>query len=277
MSEGILAAKISEEDKTLYLQKKNACQKIMDEIKGKETNLLLMVRDYPEEAPIAHLALANEMLNLTLCQLKIDNISNTHLGTQNEEALAEGRKNIVKSLGYLENVVTDFVDAPFSEYEDNLVKIASFDESQRFHLVEKMGKTIGQLKEAYGNQSKWKWSFVELDGRFAAVAKNILDLKKAVENTDPRSPYYEPTVRHLQTVKELLTRAAERYREKYEMSTNQIDDFRKGINFLRSLFRIHTLTGRKDEAAEVKKKHAIWAAKLETDIKNKKARGETVQ
>jgi hypothetical protein len=108
---------------------------------------------------------------------------------------------------------------------------------------------------------------VELEGRFAAVAKNILDLKNAVANTDPRSSNYEPTVYHLRMIKKLLMQAADRYREKYELSTNRIDDFKQGINFLSALRRIHALMGDREEAETVKKKLEIWSAKLETDIK----------
>ena len=265
-------AEISDEEKTLYQQKIKAYQGKMDAIKIKEKNLLLMVQDYSEEAPIAHLALADEMLNLTLCYLGIDTASKAFLNARNEEVLNEGRKAIYKSLVYMETVVTGVVDAPFSDYADNLEKIASFDASQRFNLVERMGKTVTLLKNAYGDNTKWKWAFVELDGRYAAAAKNILDLKNVISNTDPESPYYEHTVLHLQKVKELLNRAADRYREKYEMASGQVEDFKKGINFLRSLFRIHALTGDKNNAAAIKKKHEIWTTKLENDIKTKKAR-----
>ena len=265
-----MPVKISDDLKAFYLQEIKVWEDKIVEIKEKEKNLLQLARDYPEEAPIGHLALADEMLNFAICQIEIDKMAKEILNIKNEEILNEARKNINKSLSYLESVVTDFVDAPFSDYEENLEKIASFDAEQRFALVEKVGKTLDLLKAGYGDNSKWKWSFVETDGRYAAITKNIFDLKKAVTNTDPRSPYYEPTLRHLQKVKVLLKHAADRYREKYEMSSNNIDDFRKGINFLRSLFRIHTLTGEKDNAAEVKKKHEIWKTKLETDIKNKK-------
>jgi len=61
--------------------------------------------------------------------------------------------------------------------------------------------------------------------------------------------------------------AADRYREKYELSTNRIDDFKMGINFLHALRRLHMILGDRDEADSVKKKSDIWSAKLEQDIK----------
>jgi hypothetical protein len=130
-----------------------------------------------------------------------------------------------------------------------------------------MGLAIQLLENAYGDNSKWRWSFVELEGRFAAVAKNIFDLKAAVINTDPRSPHYAPTVYHLRMIKKLLMQAADRYRNKYELSTNRIDDFKQGINFLNALRRIHILLGERDEAETVGKKLDIWSTKLESDCR----------
>jgi hypothetical protein len=63
--------------------------------------------------------------------------------------------------------------------------------------------------------------------------------------------------------------AADRYREKYELSTNRIDDFKLAIAFLGALRRINALLGDRDEAETVKKKADIWAAKLEADQKKK--------
>jgi hypothetical protein len=102
---------------------------------------------------------------------------------------------------------------------------------------------------------------------FAATAKNIIDLKNAVANTDPRSPAYEPTMYHLILIKKLLMQAADRYREKYELSTNRIDDFKMGIHFLNALRRLHVLLGEPNDAETVKKKFDIWKSKLETDIR----------
>jgi hypothetical protein len=189
------------------------------------------------------------------------------LKVKEENALNDGRKSLYKSVIYLEEVVSNYVDAPYADYEEKLGAIASLDAARRYHLVRKMGLAIELLENAYGDNTKWRWSFVELEGRFAATAKNIIDLKNAVSNTDPRSPNYEPTVYHLRMIKKLLNQAADRYREKYELSTNRIDDFKQGINFLGSLRRLHVLLGDRDDAETIKKKLEIWSTKLETDIK----------
>jgi hypothetical protein len=233
----------------------------------REKSLLMVIQKDPGSAAFKRLALAEEMLNLASYQILISLVSQSRLKVKEENALNDGRKSLYKSVIYLEEVVSNYVDAPYSDYEEKLEEIASLDAARRYLLVRKMGLAIQLLENAYGDNTKWRWSFVELEGRFAAVAKNILDLKNAVANTDPRSPNYEPTVYHLRMMKKLLMQAADRYREKYELSTNRIDDFKQGINFLSALRRIHVLMGDREEVETVKKKLEIWSTKLEADIK----------
>ncbi|MCL2479187.1 MAG: hypothetical protein FWF22_06780, partial [Treponema sp.] len=143
----------------------------------------------------------------------------------------------------------------------------SVDAKSRYDLIRKLGLALDLLKNAYGYNTKWKWAFVELEGRYAATAKNFINLKNAVTNTDPRSPEYEPAMRHLRLIKKLLMQAADRYREKYELSTNRIDDFKMGINFLNALKRMYIILGEREGAETVRKKTDIWSPKLELDIK----------
>jgi hypothetical protein len=199
------------------------------------------------------------------------------LQNRNEDALNDGRKALYKGIIYLEEIVSNRVDTPFSEYEDKLVPLEAIDAAQRYRLICKMGLCIDLLEDAYGDNTKWRWSFVDMEGRYATVTKNILDLKKAVANTDPRSFSYEPTVYHLRLVKQLLAQAADRYREMYELSTHRTDDFRIGINFLGALRRIYILLGDREKAEVVKKKFDIWSAKLEADIRKNDVSSKKIQ
>ena len=110
----------------------------------------------------------------------MSSLSLSFLGVKNEAYLNEARKCIYKAIIYLEEIVSGLVDAPFSDYEAGLETISAFSDESRYNLVRKMGFTIDSLEEGFGENSKWKWSFVELEGRFAAVAKNLLNLKTFV-------------------------------------------------------------------------------------------------
>jgi hypothetical protein len=267
-------AKISNEERHQYFEKIKVYKAQADAILKREQSVLMVIKKDPGGAAFKRLALVDEMLNLTSNYMVLSGVSLSVLKVKNEDALNDGRKSLYKSVIYLEDIVSNLVDAPYADYEEKLAAIETVDAVRRYQLVRKMGLAIQLLENAYGDNTKWRWSFVELEGRFAAGAKNILDLKNAVANTDPRSPNYEPTMYHLRMIKKLLMQAADRYREKYELSTNRIDDFKMGINFLLSLRRIHILLGDRDDAETVKKKLDIWSSKLESDIKKKEETGQ---
>jgi hypothetical protein len=260
-------AKISTRERHKYFDKIAAYKTAIDTILRREQNTVQQIKSNSTGAAYKRLNLAEEMLNLTANYIIINGVSMSVLKVKNEDALNDARKALYKSVIYLEETVSNYIDAPFSEYEEKVAEIESFDASQRYLLARKVGFAIALLKNAYGDNTKWKWTFVELEGRYATVVKNLLNLRDAVAQTDPRSPFYEPTVFHLRLMKKLMMQAANRYRDKYELSTNRIDDFKLGINFLTSLRRLHAVLGDRDEAETVKKKLDVWTTKLESDLK----------
>jgi hypothetical protein len=234
---------------------------------NKEKTVKEVIARTPSGASYQKLALADENLNIVATYLLMSSLSLSFLGVKNEAFLNEARKCIYKTIIYLEEIVSAYVDAPFSDYEQGLESIASYSDENRYSLVRKMGFTIDSLEEGYGDNSKWKWSFVELEGRFAAVAKNMLNLKTLIAGMDPRVEGYSARIAHLAMARELLQQAADRYREKYELSTLRIDDIKAAINYLSAVRRLHIVLGESDHADVVKKKSDIWRSKMENDLK----------
>jgi len=260
-------AKITNEDRFQYSEKIKPYKAMIQSLLKIEDKVLQSIKKDSRGAALKRLTLVEEMLSLAANYIIINGISQSMLKLRSEESLNDGRKSLYKAVIYFEEVVSPYVDAPFSDYEERLAEIDVIDAKKRYYIIRKTGLALQLLENAYGDNTKWKWSFVELEGRYAAIAKNIMNLKTAVVNTDPSSPDYEPTMYHLRLIKKLLMQAADRYREKYELSTNRIDDFKMGINFLNALRRIHALLGERSEAETLKKKADIWSSKLETDHK----------
>ena len=260
-------AKISDSDRHIYHEKVRNYVSMTKALLKTEKDLLLETKKNESQAPLRKLVLVDEMLNLASNYLAVNGVSQAVLKVKNEESLNDARKSLYKAVIYLEEIVSNCIDVPFSDYEDKLAAIASFDQNQRYLLTRKMGFAIDLLEQAYGDNSKWRWTFVELEGRFATTAKNLLDLKSVYVNMGPESPFNDSTVYHLRLVKKLLAQAADRYREKYELSTGQMLDFKTGISFLSALRRIHIILSEAEDAESIKKKLAIWKTKLETDIK----------
>ena len=216
---------------------------------------------------LAKISLAGECLDVVAHLLLMNSLSVSLLGIRNEAFLNEARKSCYKAVIWLEEVVTPLVDAPFSEYEESLAAIEGFSDEGRYDLVRKLGYAIDAIEEGFGENSKWKWSFVELEGRFAAVTRNLLNLKTLLAGMDPRVEGYTARLAHLGLARELLQQSADRYRQKYEMSNLRVDDIKAGINFLAALRRLHVVLGETEQAEIVKKKAEIWKAKMEDDLK----------
>jgi hypothetical protein len=70
----------------------------------------------------------------------------------------------------------------------------------------------------------------------------------------------------------MLQHSADRYREKYELSTSRIDDFKLAINYLSDLRRVHLMLGEAEEGDTIKRKLEVWKGKMESD--SRKAEGK---
>ena len=213
--------------------------------------------------------LADHYLNIVSYYNLMNALSLSLLGIKNESFLNDGRKSCYRSIIYMEEIVSPYIDAPFSDYQQGLESLESFDDKSKYHFIRKLGFAIDSVIEDFGSGSKWKWSFVELQGRYAALAKNLLNLKTFIMQLDPRVEGYSERLAHLQLVKKLLQQSADRYREKYELSTQRLDDIKKAILFLAAIKRLHALLGEVEEAEVLKKKMEIWKTKMEDDQKKK--------
>jgi hypothetical protein len=217
-------------------------------------------------------ALADERLNMASLYLLLNRISLSMLGLKNDNFVREAHRCCYQSLVYLEEVVSTFLDAPFSEYAERLEGIEGMPEQRRYGLIRKLGFTIQSVAEDFGENSKWRWSFVELEGRLATVAKNVINLRTLISELDPRVPGYELRVEHLRLVKVLLQRAADRYLERYTVAASRIDDFKMAIDFLQALKRLHAILGETQQADVVKRKADVWKSRMEDEEKRAEQR-----
>ncbi|MDX9899122.1 MAG: hypothetical protein RBT62_09385 [Spirochaetia bacterium] len=263
-------SKITSEQRNRYATKVKELKTTMDSILAKEQSFQnLLKQPGGQGLGYVRINLAKQTLALTSYQVLVSNLSVSLLGIKNEDSLSEARKSIGRSIKYLEDIVTGYVDVPFSDYKDNLEDISEVSYEERYALLRKIGFAITAIEEGYGANSKWKWSFVELWGKLAAVAKNSLDLKKAYQDMDLSSPNRMIALSYLAFIKKLLLSTSDRYREKYEVSSMKMDDFKQAILFLNALRRIHVVFGERNEAEELKKKIEIWSTKLENDLKKR--------
>jgi len=264
-------AKISQEQRNRYFEKVKEHKAIIDAILTREKTLVEMLSKEEGGSSFKRLHLCEEMLDLASWHLLINSLSLALLGLKNDDILIDGRKVLVRSLKYLEDVVTLKLDAPFSEYEKNLDEIRDIDPSNRFRLVRKVGFTIESFEAAFGENSKYSRGFNEIWGKLAALAKNFIDLRTVMADLDFNSPNREVIKAHLAFVKDLFKRTADRYREEYELYTHKLADFRIAIQFLTALRRLSLVLGEREEAEKLKRNIEVWNTKLDADFKKGEA------
>ncbi len=266
-------AKIAEESRELLKIKSEPYKQEIVKLLEKEKNILNLIAKDSSGVAYKRLLLAEDMIYISTIYMTINNLSVELLSTKNTDALNEARKILYKAVIYLEDIVTNIIDAPFSEYEDKLEQIINIPLEKRYFIVRKLGLSIRLLMDAFGENTKWKWAFVELNGRFAVVAKNMIDLKVATKDYyDPSSPDYDTTVYYIRMVRKLIAQAADQYRDRYELATQRIDDMRNALQFISAQRRFCIMLNEREEAEELKKKGQVWKDKLENDRKKGRAK-----
>ena len=262
-------AKISEETRQQLGDAVQPYQKQIDATLAKEKTMLTVMHNDTTGQAYKKLLLCEDMINVSSLYMAENSLSLKILEVKNNDALNESRKVIYKAIIYLEEIVTNMIDVSYTELSDHLSQIENIPVTKRYQIIQKLGLAIQLLKTAFGENSKWKWSFVELEGRFAAVAKNLIDMKKAVKDYfDPRSFDYESTVLYIRLIGKQLDNAANGYRDRYELSTRRIDDMRNSIKFLLARHKLCIAVGDRNGAEDVKKKAVVWNEKMEADQKS---------
>ncbi len=222
-----------------------------------------------ENENLNKIRVASHYVDLVSIYCAMTDLSLSLLGYKNESYLDKGRKSLYKSIISLEAVVSNYIDMPLGENYELLKSLDSFSDAERIKLVRKIGYTVSLLADRYGENSKWKWSFVEIEGRFSVIAKNLFDFRTFQAKNDPREEGFNERYDYLYLVKEFLIKASNRYREKYELTNQTADDMKKAIDYLKALKRIHILFNESEEVQNVGKRIELWAQKFETDLKEK--------
>ena len=261
-------AKISEETRLHFAEVIKPYKERISLTLEKEKTMLNGMHDGDVDLCFKKLLLCDDMIYISSLYMAQNSLSLKLMDVKNNDALNDARKILYKAIIYLEEIVTNIIDTPYSELTPYHEKMTSINIKRRYEIVQKLGLAINMLKDAFGDNSKWKWSFVELEGRFATVAKNLIDMKSAVKDYfDPRAEDYETTVLYMRAIIRLLNDSATAYRDKYELYTRRIDDMRNGIKYLLALRKLYLAIGDSDNAEEVKKKALVWKDKMDADHK----------
>ena len=266
-------AKISEAAKAECIRMQN---KYKDLLAGTESKLvkiekdLILLEDHfaicEKKIEAAVLYIQASSYIAATCYIAIESID-----VRSDNQLNDGRRYINKAIMLLEEVFGNHTDDSLSlneeihEYfKDKLT------DKWRYEFLCSFGYIIDYFKYCYGENSKWLQNFVEIEGRFAVLGKNMIDFKNYIKELSPELEGYKYRVKMMDLVKRLLASSAEQYRTKYELQDKRLDDMKLALNITASLRRIHVYLNEVEEAEEKKKMYDLWKKKMDADIKNMK-------
>lgn len=261
--------KVSNEDREIFKNSSKQYTEVINSELKKEKESLAAIKKDPSCAVRKRFELAEQMCYIASLYNAINTASVRIMdNVKNNDALNDARKVLYKAIIYLEEMVTNIVDSAPSDLTKNMEAIEEISLEQRYFLVRKLGLIIQMVIDAFGDNSKWKWSFVEINGRFAAVAKNMFDFKNYVKAYfDPSSPDNENAILYIRLIKTLLDKSADAYRNKYELSSRRMDDMKAAIKFVMALRQVCVALSESDDAEELKKKAATWNERMKADRK----------
>ncbi len=262
--------KISPAKKAEFAEKSKELKGHIDELNKKIQEIEKDInKNKDETVNYKKILIANLQMNIIAIYLKMSSVSMEIMGIKNETYLENARKLTYKFIAVLEEIVGNQIDVPFSEVEEELETISEIDDLKRLKLIQKIGSTIASLEGSFGPDSKWKWSFVDMDAKGAALCKNLTDFRRIQKNQDPRIEGFPERNDLLAFIKEYMRKAADRQREKYEMATSEAVDMKTAIRYLSALMRISILGSDSETVTNLKKNIKIWEEKLEQDEKEK--------
>jgi len=214
------------------------------------------------------IAIANEYLTMISLYIQITEEMVTLKGVRNETYLSEGRKAFYGVFLILEKIFTDVINLEPTEIQAKIEQLPKFDPARKIIFFRRMGFILDRLSESFTDKSKYKFSFHDMLARYAIIVKNSSNFKD-LSVRDPRKIFFEENQILYNMLLDLLNKASDKLREKYEVSTKEAEDMKKAIRILEELKRIHTLTGETGAADEAKKKVDVWNDKLSQDLKYK--------
>jgi len=217
-------------------------------------------KKHPNIANYYNLEMACRGMDAIDCYLKMNDLSVEILGLRSSQHLENARKAFFNVLQCFEEIVGRDIDRSLKDNDTYLATINRLTPAHILSLMKRIHRLLNTMRNKFGQDTKWKWLFVDLQARVSIITKNIISFSDLAKYRDPRDEFFNDRQELMQICKESLTEAAKQYRTKYEMAGKARDDLKKSIEYLSALRKIHQIFGEEQEV--IKLKNIIDAAKL---------------
>jgi hypothetical protein len=202
--------------------------------------------------PYYQIALVLNSVKLINTCYNINEISQISRNLKAEDYLNIARKEIYAVLSAMEKIVGNDYENGLDENRELLDAILEINPLQRLNFLKAFRKSFINIIEAYGANSKWKWSWPEIYFKYSVLAKNFYDFRTAEKENQLDNPYYYVRKEHYNLIIEMANLTAQEYRSKFDLSTNDTADLKKSIAMLEMNRKIFQITGNTEDLDKTK-------------------------
>ncbi len=237
----------------------------IEQINREIKEILLKKKKLPSVSAYFNLEMAVMHLDLISLYINMSDASLEYLEIKNAAYLENARKDYYKALQLLEEVAGNEIDRPLSENRDYLEQIDQLNIRNIYQILRKLVFTFDTLVDKMGETSKWKWSFIDVQVRVAALIKNMINFTELEKFRNFKSEFFKDREDLLKLCKSNLEDAAKASRSKYEMSTLAPEDIVKAVALLSSLRSIQVLYAESAEAEKTRTQIDALKLRLENE------------
>jgi hypothetical protein len=125
-----------------------------------------------------NLEIMNIYLELIQLYLHVSDLSNEIMGIKDSANQEKARKSFGNAILLIEEIVGNQIDRPLVENKEYLKKLDRINIRQTLEICKKLTFVFETLVDNYGENSKYKWSFIDLQVRLANVIKNMVNFSE---------------------------------------------------------------------------------------------------
>lgn len=243
----------TKEQKKMYNERVKPYKSTLEELRKKSSSMKMSAKKNAKLAPYFTVGMAIEAVKITNTLLQMSALSKTIQDYKNENLITDARKELSTVLSELVRAVGEYMDDSLTDNQETLVKLKMINPAHRLRILEQLNQALDRVTEAMGSSSKYRWYISDLYLKLAIISKNMFDFKEFDRiRKDPNAEHHRDYQEFLRFVVNAGHNAAQEFRSKYELGSQDVSDLQTIEKIFQMLKRIYSFTGNKEEVEKMK-------------------------
>ena len=263
---------INKEQKKLYGIKIAPYREFTESVDKQLKDLEILARKNPNLKAYFEVKKTVLILQNINTLIKIAKISLVVQNFRNDTVLNDARKQLSNVLTSMLKIVGEDIDGSLTENKEKVGKLSEIRPIQKLRVLEALKKAAIEIDHELGSNNKYRWYFPDMHYKISVLARNMFDFKKYDSTKDPTDPDYRDMQEYLKFIIDESQHAAQGFRSKFEISTQDEGDLYMIRKLLESIKQIYLLTGNKNDLVKIKTAIDANEEKIETVTAAKKGK-----